>query len=152
MPHFETDPLTPSNTSFTLTPALELLAPIRQHRLQLAEFAWQRQNAVLSALHTRLEKLACELRQLREGQRQTSQEQCELHANRRLPLNEINTWLAQERQALEQIEKVEQNFHTLQEEYSRQREWTEESRKQLQRRRRDMEKLNYIRNLPHGAL
>ncbi|UWF47434.1 type III secretion protein [Pseudomonas sp. N3-W] len=153
MPHADTDLQAPANDSQLtgLAPTLDLLAPIRRHRLTMAEQAWQRQRHVLNALHTRLAQMTHDLQQLRDNQRQHRQEQDERHANRRLPLNEMNQWLAGEQQALRQIERFEQQFKALQEAYRQQQQWTDDSQQQLRRRQRDMEKLDYLRDLSQEA-
>lgn len=153
MSHSDADSQAPVNDPLLseLAPTLELLAPIRQHRLTIAKQAWQRQHMVLNALHTRLAQMASELQQLRESHRKARLEQRELHTNRRLPLREMNRWLTGEQQGLRHIERFEQSFKTLQAEYCRQQDWTDDSHKQLRHRQRDMEKLNYLRDLSRGA-
>ncbi|MGN7738551.1 type III secretion protein [Pseudomonas sp. 22526] len=153
MSHSDADSLVPANDPLLseLPPALELLAPIRRHRLTIAERAWQRQHAVLKALRTRLAQMAGELQQLRESHHRTRLEQGVLHANRRLSLSEMNKWLASEQQALRHIERFEQSYKTLHAEYCRQQNWTDDSQKQLRRRQRDMEKLDYLRDLSRGV-
>ncbi|QXI31264.1 type III secretion protein [Pseudomonas vanderleydeniana] len=153
MSHSDTDALAPANDPLLsdLAPTLDLLAPIRRHRLTMAEQAWQRQRSVLDALRTRLAQMTTELQQLRDNQRQARAQQHEQHANRRLPLHEMNQWLAGEQQALRQIERFEQNLRTLQEEYRQQQHWTDDSQRQLRRHQRDMEKLDYLRELSREA-
>lgn len=153
MSHSDADSQAPANDPMLtdLAPTLDLLAPIRRHRLTMAEQAWQRQRSVLNALHTRLAQMAHDLQHLRENQRLIREEQRELHANRRLPLNEMNQWLAGEQQTLRQIERFEQQFKALQEEYRQQQSWTDDSQQQLRRRQRDMEKLDYLRDLSREA-
>ncbi|AZC84005.1 type III secretion protein [Pseudomonas chlororaphis] len=153
MSQSDADSLAPANAPLLseLAPSLEFLAPIRRHRLTLAEQAWQRQHIVLNALHTRLTQMASELQKLHESHRQARQEQRERNTNRLLLLREMNQWLTGEQQALEYIERFEQNFRTLQAEYRRQQDWTDDSQKQLRRRQRDMEKLDLLRDLARGA-
>lgn len=153
MPHSDADSLAPANDPLLNERALtlELLAPIRRHHLTIAEQTWQRQHAVLNALHTRLRQMTSELQQLHESHRQARLEQRERYTNRRLPLSEMNQWLSDEQQALRHIESFEQRLKSLQAEYRRQQHWTDDSQKQLRRRQRDMEKLDYLRDLSRGA-
>ncbi|MGE7955648.1 type III secretion protein [Pseudomonas sp. NPDC089530] len=153
MSHSDAETQAPANDPQLagLTPTLDLLAPIRRHRLTMAEQAWQRQRTVLDALHTRLTQMATELQQLRDSQHQARQEQHQRHSQRRLPLHEMNRWLAGEQQALRRIERFEQHFKALQEEYRQQQHWTDDSQQQLRRRQRDMEKLDYLRDLSREA-
>ena len=153
MPQSDTDSPSPANDSMTndLTATLDVLTPIRRHRLTMAEQAWQRQRSVLKAMHTSLEQLTKELEQRREQHGLARLEQRNAHINRRLPLNEMNQWLNGEQQALRQIERLEQRYKTLQEECRQQQQWTEDSERQLHRRQRDVEKLDYLRDLAQEA-
>ncbi|RBL68616.1 type III secretion protein [Pseudomonas sp. MWU13-2625] len=145
----DSDYQTPANAD--LKPTLDLLLPIRRHRLTMAEQAWQRQRSVLSALHGRLEQLAGELRELRDQHQQGRIDQRDAHVNRRLLLTEMNQWLVGEQQALRKIERVEQSYQALQDEHRQQQQWTADSEQQLRRRQRDVEKLDYLRDLARDA-
>ncbi|WP_085640775.1 MULTISPECIES: type III secretion protein [unclassified Pseudomonas] len=149
MSHSDSDNLSPAGDA--LLPTLDLLAPIRRHRLAMAEQAWRRQRDVLAALQTRLTQMADELQRLRRSQQQERQEQREQHSHRRLPLHEMNRWLAGEQQAIRRIERFEQHYKALQQEHRQQQHWTDDSRQQLRRRQRDLEKLDCLRDLSREA-
>ncbi|OEC35417.1 hypothetical protein SAMN05216600_105135 [Pseudomonas cuatrocienegasensis] len=135
----------------TLGQTLDVLAPIRRHRLTLAEQAWRRQNQVLKALHSRLQQMTQDIASLHHAYRQSRIEQRQRHANRPLPLSEMNAWLAQERQAIRHIERSEKHLSTLQHEYRQQHIWTQDSHQELRQRQRDVEKLDYLLDLVQEA-
>ncbi|GFM53308.1 type III secretion protein [Pseudomonas capsici] len=135
----------------TLGQTLDILAPIRRHRLTLAEQAWRRQNQVLNELQTRLHQMTQDLESLHQAYRQSRIEQRERHANRPLPLSEMNDWLAQERQAIRHIERNEKHLSNLQHEHRQQQMWTEDSHTELRKRQRDVEKLDYLMDLAREA-
>ncbi|MGQ3822959.1 type III secretion protein [Pseudomonas alliivorans] len=130
---------------------LDVLAPIRRHRLTLAEQAWRRQSQVLDALHARLVSMTAELEALRESHRNSRLEQRERHAHRALPLSEMNDWLAAERQAIRQIERSEKQLSDLQHEHQQQKLWAEDSQRELRKRQRDVEKLDFLVDLAREA-
>lgn len=153
MSHPDPGNLAPANNQQfdAIAPILDQLSPIRRHRLVMAEQALQRQRTVLDALRTSLAQMAAELLQLRGSQKQQRNEQRRLHSQRRLSLHEINRWLDGEQQALLRIERLEQRFNALQEEYRQQQLCTDDSQKQVRRRQRDIEKLDYMREQSRDA-
>lgn len=153
MPHSDTDgPLPANDPSLTdLRPTLDLLMPIRRHRLSMAEQAWQRHRNVLDALAQRLENMGQELLKMREHHRQSRQRERERHANRTLALSEMNDWLADEQRALYRIEQHEAQLKALHEQYRQQQQWTDDSQQQVRRRQRDVEKLDYLSELTQEA-
>ncbi|MGE8187543.1 type III secretion protein [Pseudomonas sp. NPDC086278] len=153
MSHSDADSQVPANDPLLtdLLPTLDVLAPIRRHRLTMAEQAWQRHYSVLTALRSRLAEMTDQLLQLQDSQRAARQQQRDEHLNRCLALREMNEWLAVEQQALRQIERFEQNLKNLQVECRQQQHWTDESQQQLRRRQRDMEKLDYLLDLSRAV-
>ena len=153
MSHDDLDPLDSANDPHmgSLGQTLDTLAPIRRHRLTLAEQAWRRQNQVLNELQSRLQQMTKAIESLRQAYHQSRIEQRERHANRPLPLAEINDWLAQERQAIRHIERSEKQLGNLQHEHRQQQMWTADSHKELRKRQRDVEKLDYLMALAQEA-
>lgn len=149
MPHSDPDSQDPVNDpgKIVLGQTLDLLAPIRRHRMSMAELSWHRQQKVLKALYERLEIMARERQLLHEAHRQRRIELREQHANRPLSINEMNTWLAREQQSIRRIENEELTYKALEQEYRRQSQWVEESRLEMRRRQREMEKLDYLIDL-----
>lgn len=153
MSHSESDSHDPASDPQlqSLGQTLDVLAPIRRHRLTLAEQAWRRHRQVLEALRQRLDSLHAGLQRLQHEFRQSRQEQREQHANRPLPLSEMNDWLAAERQAIRQIEEHQRRVNNLQDEHRQQQQWTEDSHQELRRRQRDVEKLDYLLDMTRKA-
>ncbi|MBT2298538.1 type III secretion protein [Pseudomonas fluorescens] len=153
MSHSDTDGPLPANdpTLTDLRPTLDLLMPIRRHRLTMAEQAWQRHRNVLHALAQRLESMSQDLQKMREHHRHSRQQERDRHANRTLALSEMNDWLAGEQQALYRIERHEVQLKTLREQYRQQQQWTDDSQQQVRRRQRDVEKLDYLSELAQEA-
>lgn len=130
---------------------VDMLAPIRQQRLRLAEQAWRRQRQVLDDMHARLDSLSSEVMRLRAIHRQRRLELLEQYRDKPMPLTELKDSLAEEQLSLRRIERSEQARIALQKEHDQQSLWAEESRLEVSRRLRDVEKLDYLLDLAREA-
>ncbi|MGX1187169.1 hypothetical protein AB7M29_004848 [Pseudomonas sp. F-14 TE3623] len=153
MSHSDPDSQVPVNDPgrVVLGQTLDLLAPIRRHRMSMAELSWHRQQKVLKTLRERLEVMEQERQLLHEAHRQSRIELREQHANRPLSISEMNTWLAREQQSIRRIEDDERTYKALEQEYRQQSQWVEGSRLEMRRRQREMEKLDYLIDLAQEA-
>jgi hypothetical protein len=68
-----------------------------------------------------------------------------------MPLTELKDSLAEEQLSLRRIERSEQARIALQKEHDQQSLWAEESRLEVSRRLRDVEKLDYLLDLAREA-
>ncbi|WP_260954390.1 type III secretion protein [Pseudomonas citri] len=130
---------------------VDMLAPIRQQRLRLAEQAWRRQRQVLAEMHARLDRLSSETQRLRTLHQQRRLELLEQYRDKPMPLTELKDSLAEEQLSLRRIERSEQARLALQKEHDQQSLWAEESRLEVNRRLRDVEKLDYLLDLAREA-
>jgi hypothetical protein len=130
---------------------VDMLAPIRRQRLRLAEQAWRRQRQVLDEMRARLDSLSRDAMRLRAIHRQRRLELLEQYRDKPMPLTELKDSLAEEQLSLRRIERSEQARIALQKEHDQQSLWAEESRLEVSRRLRDVEKLDYLLDLAREA-
>jgi hypothetical protein len=130
---------------------VDMLAPIRRQRLRLAEQAWRRQRQVLDEMRARLDSLSRDAMRLRAIHRQRRLELLEQYRDKPMPLTELKDSLAEEQLSLRRIERSDQARIALQKEHDQQSLWAEESRLEVSRRLRDVEKLDYLLDLAREA-
>ncbi|WLG82432.1 type III secretion protein [Pseudomonas cucumis] len=130
---------------------VDMLEPIRRQRLRLAEQAWRRQRQVLDEMRVRLDSLSSETLRLRTIHSQRRLELLEQYRDKPMPLTELKDSLAEEQLSLRRIERSEQARIALQKEHDQQSLWAEESRLEVNRRLRDVEKLDYLLDLAREA-
>jgi hypothetical protein len=141
----------PASEFAAIGQTVDMLAPIRRQRLRLAEQAWRRQRQVLDEMRARLDSLTTEAMRLRAIHRQRRLELLEQYRDKPMPLTELKDSLAEEQLSLRRIERSEQARIALQKEHDQQSLWAEESRLEVSRRLRDVEKLDYLLDLAREA-
>jgi len=123
---------------------LNALAPVRRHREAQAERVWHQQRDLLREREAAL--VAARAQWQAAAERQAAQREAlyDEHRGRAVSASQLKAWGTQERRLIGELAEQARAVQVLDEEQAQQARNTEAAQQQLQRRRRDLEKLKAL--------